>query len=60
LITYSKNYIEENKETDGYENELVFDLLEQIDDFLDEKDLHHSLYTNSELCILFVEKVKNM
>ncbi len=59
-ITYCKNYIEENKNTDGYENELVSDLLGHIDDFLDENDLHHSLYTDNELCILFVEKIKNM
>ncbi len=59
-IIYCKKNIAENKGTDGYENELVSDLLGHIDDFLDEKDLHHSLYTNSELCILFVEKVKNM
>ncbi len=57
-IDVYENYIEETD--DSYDKELVYDLLEYIPDFLDEKDLHHSLYTNSELCILFVEKVKNM
>lgn len=63
-ITYCKKYIEENKETDGAceagENDLVSDLLGHIDDFLDEKELHHSLYTDTELCIYFAEKIKNM
>ncbi len=63
-IIYCKKIIKEYEYIDGTyeagENELVSDLLGHIDDFLDEKNLHHSLYINSELCILFVEKVKNI
>lgn len=59
-IMYCKKFIEENKDTDGYENDLVSDLLGHIDDFLDKKKLHHSLYTDTDLCILFLEKIQNM
>ncbi len=60
--TYCKNYIEKNKENDGYENDLLSNIIdnEDIYNYIDENKLHHSLYTHNELCVYFVEKVKHM
>jgi hypothetical protein len=59
-LTYCKNFVEENKKKENYENELFHKITYQIADFIYEKQLHPSLYINNELCNIFAEKVKHM
>ncbi len=64
-LTYCKNFLEQHKNTIKKNNnnpncELFCDLMESINDFAYEKQLHPSLYINNELCDIFAEKVKHM
>ena len=49
-----------DKKRNNSNSELFCDLIQDINDFAYEKQLHPSLYINNELCNLFAEKVKHM